>query len=98
MPATTLSPEQFQRIARAVAEPTRYEMLRRIFACDSLTCGAAADELSISAATGSHHLRELEIADLIRVTKNGRYKQLAPRRDVWRAFVKQLRELARPPK
>lgn len=68
-------------------------MLRRIFACESLTCGGVAAELPISAATGSHHLRELEIADLIRVTKDGRFRVLEPRRDVWRAYLSQLKKL-----
>jgi ArsR family transcriptional regulator len=93
MSKAALTPEQFQRISRAIAEPTRYEMLRRIFHCHTLTCTAAASDLSISAATGSHHLRELELADLIRVTKDGRFRKLEPRRKVWRAYLASLREL-----
>ena len=94
MPSATLTPEQFQRITRALGDPTRYEMLRRIYAAEEqINCGGACHELTISPATGSHHLRELEIAELIKVTKDGRYKLLAPRREVWKAYLEQLTEL-----
>jgi DNA-binding transcriptional ArsR family regulator len=94
MPPPTLTPDQFQRIAKALADPTRYEMFRRIFAqTDEMNCGACLGDLPISAATGSHHLRELELADLISVAKDGRFKLLTPRRDIWRAYLAQLREI-----
>ena len=93
MPSAVLSPEQFLRIARAIADPTRYEMLRRIYTECNQSCSCVANHLSISPGTVSHHLRELESADLIRVIKNGRYRMLAPRRDIWKAYIAQLRQL-----
>jgi len=93
MAKVELSPEQFQRIARAVSDPNRWEMLRLIFAQPETTCGGVSDELPITPATMSHHLRELEVADLVSVTKCGRYKKLAAKRDVWRAYLAMLREL-----
>ena len=93
MAQTTLTAEQFQRISRALADPTRFEMLRRIYAEDEQTCGAVCGELPVTAGTASHHFRELEEAELIQVTKFGRYKKLAARRDVWHAYLVQLRAL-----
>ena len=94
MPTQALTPEQFHRITRALSDPTRYEMMRRIYASkDCINCGDSCDQLSISAATGSHHLRELEIANLIQVKKDGRFKLLTARRDVWKSYLAQLREL-----
>jgi ArsR family transcriptional regulator len=95
MSTMKLSAEQFQRIARAISDPNRYEMLRLVFACkdENPTCGRVSGELSISPGTASHHLHELEAADLIRVTKAGRYKRLAARRDIWRAYLAQLQRL-----
>jgi ArsR family transcriptional regulator, arsenate/arsenite/antimonite-responsive transcriptional repressor len=95
MPPPTLTPDQFNRITKALADPTRYEMLRRIFAqnCDQskdMNCGDCVHDLPISPATGSHHLRELELADLISVAKDGRFKILTPRRDIWSAYLAQL--------
>jgi ArsR family transcriptional regulator len=87
----TLTSEQFQRITKALADPTRYEMLRRIFATTAeMNCGACLGDLPISPATGSHHLRELERAGLISVAKDGRFKILTPRRDIWQAYLAQL--------
>ncbi len=86
----SLTAEQFQRISRALADPNRYEMLRRIYSTEGQTCGGVTCELPIAAGTASHHLRELELAELIQVTKDGRYRKLAPRREVWRAYLAEL--------
>ena len=90
---TPLTEEQRTRITRALADPNRFAMLRCIYAGQDTTCGVVASQLPISPGTASHHLRELETADLIRVTKEGRYRRLTPRRDVWRAYLASLREL-----
>jgi ArsR family transcriptional regulator, arsenate/arsenite/antimonite-responsive transcriptional repressor len=92
MPPMTLTTEQFQRIAKALADPTRVEILRGIFAHnEGVTCAGAMENTCISAATGSHHLRELELAELISVAKEGRFKRLTPRRDVWKAYLAELK-------
>ncbi len=93
MSSYTLSPEHFQRISRAIADPNRYEMLRRIFTLGEQTCGSVSTELCITPGTTSHHLRELQNADLIHSTKDGRYMRLAPRREVWAAYIAQLHQL-----
>jgi ArsR family transcriptional regulator len=94
MPKSTLTPEQFQRITRALSDPTRYEMLRRIYASqEPINCGETCSSLPITPGTASHHLRELEIADLIEVAKDGRFKLLTPRRQIWQAYLAQLTKL-----
>lgn len=94
MSTATLTSEQFQRITRALSDPTRYEILRRIYAStDTMNCGATCCGLPISAGTASHHLRELEIADLIQVARDGRFKILTPRREIWQAYLNQLHQL-----
>jgi hypothetical protein len=94
MPKITLTPEQFQRIVQALADPNRYEMLTRIYASDeAITCGCAKGALAISDGTGSHHLHELMAADLICVAREGRNRMLTPRRDVWNAFLTKLQQL-----
>ena len=89
-----LTSEQFQRIARAVSDPNRWEMLQMIFREEQeVTCGDVSGSLPITAGTASHHLKELEVADLITVTKCGRFRKLTPRRDVWQAYLGQLQGL-----
>ncbi len=92
-PTVQLNPDQFQRIARALSDPNRWEMLKVVFAQPEVTCGDSVANLSITPGTASHHLHELEVADLISVTKCGRYKKLTPRRDIWNAYLKHLGDL-----
>ena len=93
MPKITLTPEQFQRITRAIDEPHRFDMLRHIYSGKTVACGEVTTALNMNPGTASHHLRTLEDADLVRVEKVGRFKRLSPRRDVWRAYVAELQQL-----
>ena len=68
-------------------------MMRLIFAQPDSTCGLIAGELPISAATASHHLKELEAAELIATEKCGRFRKLMPRRDIWMAYLAELNTL-----
>ena len=82
-----------QRIARALADPHRFEILRKIHSTPRMTCADTCVDLPISPATISHHLKDLENAELITVTKDGRYKLLEPRKDIWQAYLAELKKL-----
>lgn len=92
-PRIQLTAQQFQRIARAIADPHRYEMLRRIHSTPNMSCSDSCSEMTISPATISHHLKDLENAELIRVTRDGRFKLLEPRKDIWQAYLAELKKL-----
>ena len=87
-----LTEEQFRAIARAVADPRRFAMLRQIaVGCDGgLMCSALEVHEEISPATVSHHLKELQEAGLIGVEREGRVMRLRLRREVWARYVGQL--------
>ena len=89
-----LSENQRRLIAKALADPRRYEILMQIGAKNcAVPCTAVHDCQPISAATLSHHLKELEDAGLITVRREGKYAMMQLRRDVWKAYVKELSAL-----
>jgi len=65
---------------KALADPRRFELLQQIASngCP-LGCAQALAALPISAATLSHHIKELETAGLIDVRREGKFAYLSLR-------------------
>ena len=67
-------------IFKALADPHRFELLQQIAKAGCpLSCTQALSALPISAATLSHHVKELETAGLIDIRREGKFAYLTLR-------------------
>jgi len=85
--------DHFHRISKALADPRRYEILRLIAGCDEAACSKLRCHFPISAATLSHHIKELSSAGLIDVRRQAKFLHLKLRRKVWKAYLSELSKL-----
>jgi len=81
-------------ILKALADPRRFELLERIAKARlPLGCTEALAALPISAATLSHHIKELEAAGLIHIEREGKFHFMTLRPGVLEALAAGLASL-----
>jgi ArsR family transcriptional regulator len=85
-----MSDAQFHKIAKALADPRRFEIFETIAAGDELCCGSISDCFPVSQATVSHHLKELADAGLIEARSEGKFKYFTARREVLASYIEEL--------
>jgi ArsR family transcriptional regulator, arsenate/arsenite/antimonite-responsive transcriptional repressor len=85
--------KQFQRIARALADPRRYQILSRIASDKEVACNDMRCDIGVTPATLSHHIKELEGAGLIEVRKDSKFLYMKLCRKTWKDYLAQLAKL-----
>lgn len=89
-----LTKRQMERIARALADPRRVEILEKIGKSGgSVSCTSIRECQPVTAATLSHHMKELETAGLIRIAREGKFASLELDRRVWQAYLDHLAKI-----
>ncbi|MBS1802317.1 MAG: helix-turn-helix transcriptional regulator [Acidobacteria bacterium] len=90
-----LSRTQRTAILKALSDPKRFELLEAIARSHCpLGCTAAHEALSISPATLSHHIKELQTSGLIHVRREGKFAFLTIRPGILEAMSTYLQSLS----
>jgi len=91
MAKPSLSSRQTEMIAKALSEPRRVEILRKIGSCNDATpCSALQPGCGVTAPTLSHHMKELENAGLVEIRREGKFAFLRLNRAVLDAYIAEL--------
>lgn len=90
MTESLLAKGQFERIAKALADPRRFGLLESIASDETYPCQQLCRDFPVSKATISHHLKELIRAGLVDAERQGQYLNYRVRRDVLAAYGAEL--------
>jgi len=91
---SSLTDQQVALISRALADRRRYQILLQISASqEAVPCAELLKVHPVSAATVSHHTKELERAGLISTVREGKYASFMMQREVLKAYAQQLMHL-----
>ncbi len=88
-----MSAAQFHRVAKALSEPRRFEILEMIAVNPELSCGEIVEQFTVSQATISHHIKELINAGLAESRREGQYCYYRICPDVLAEYITELQRL-----
>jgi ArsR family transcriptional regulator len=80
-------------ITRALSDPRRFEIFQRIAADSCTACSDLRTAFPITAATLSHHLKELESCGLIETSRRGKFIDVTFCRPTWEAYLAKLKNI-----
>ena len=80
-------------VSRVLSDPRRFEILKKIAAHDCTACSDLRAAFPITAATLSHHLKELESCGLIEMARRGKFIDVTFQRDLWMSYLQELKKI-----
>jgi ArsR family transcriptional regulator len=88
---------QFQKIAKALADPRRFEIFQTITASsvDGMCCGQVCEKMPVAQATVSHHLKELTGAGLLELRSEGQFRFWSVKTEVINEYIAELQSRLR---
>lgn len=90
----SLTDRQFHMITRALADPRRFEILEKLGRGGGhCACGDIRDCIPVTAATLSHHMKELENAGLVESARDGKFVNYTLQREVLAAYLERLSKI-----
>ncbi|RQO46099.1 ArsR family transcriptional regulator [Rhodococcus sp. KBW08] len=87
------TPDELVDVLKALADPVRMDLLRRIAAVDEIACTDLVEESHVSASTVSYHVKTLRTAGLVQVRKDGRNFHYTYRPEVVTTLATELNRL-----
>jgi ArsR family transcriptional regulator, arsenate/arsenite/antimonite-responsive transcriptional repressor len=85
-----LMPQHVMKITKALADPTRFQILQAIANTQERCCGELARDFPITQATVSQHLKVLADAGLVEPRRQGQFNYYRMRRDVFDEYQRTL--------
>jgi ArsR family transcriptional regulator len=82
--------ERFERIAKALADPRRFQILEKIANCREVGCQRLCEQFPVAQPTMSHHLKELTRAGLVEPWREGQFVFYRFRADILHAYMTAL--------
>ncbi len=80
----------FERIAKVLADPKRFEILQMIAESSEFRCADFKDRVGLSQPTVSHHLKELAGSGLLIVTREGAGNRYEINRELLAAYLTEV--------
>jgi ArsR family transcriptional regulator, arsenate/arsenite/antimonite-responsive transcriptional repressor len=85
-----MTPDQFHRVSKALADPQRFALLERLAAEREVACQELVEAFPVTQATISHHLKELHYAGLISARREGKCMHFSVDRGVMKEYQAEL--------
>lgn len=85
-----MTPEQFNRVSKALADPQRFALLEKLSSAKEVACQELVEAFPVTQATISHHMKELHFAGLISSRRDGKCMHFTVDRDMMREYQAEL--------